>query len=149
MAQMFPTLGSYQRLKASGAWVRNVRVAQAGGEEMIGMEPWHKSLHSLTISSIRSYYHTPTPPPPRTSLLRPASNVHHLSAEDLLCIEAHNMATLGRSGDASYGYFLRPGSRSSNHVSTKSSPVETSPPKGYEDAPIYQFTGIPDLRKRV
>src|ERR1700722_11501825 len=37
----------------------------------------------------------------------------------------------------------------STHVSTKSSPVETSPPKGYEDAPIYQFTGIPDLRKRV
>jgi hypothetical protein len=34
-------------------------------------------------------------------------------------------------------------------MSTKSSPVETSPPKGYEDAPIYQFTGIPDLRKRV
>jgi hypothetical protein len=27
--------------------------------------------------------------------------------------------------------------------------VEIPPPKGYEDAPIYQFTGIPDLRKRV
>jgi hypothetical protein len=27
--------------------------------------------------------------------------------------------------------------------------VETPPPKGYEDAPIYRFGGIPDLRKRV
>jgi hypothetical protein len=49
----------------------------------------------------------------------------------------------------SHGFFLRSGPRSSTHVSTKSSPVETSPPKGYEGAPIYQFTGIPDLRKRV
>jgi hypothetical protein len=59
------------------------------------------------------------------------------------------MATLGGSGDVLYGYFLQSGPRSSTHVSTKSSPVETSPPKGYEDAPTYQFTGIPDLRKRV
>jgi hypothetical protein len=59
------------------------------------------------------------------------------------------MATLGGSGDVSYGYFLRSGQRSSTHVLTKSSPVETSPPKGYEDAPIYQFTGIPDFRKLV
>jgi hypothetical protein len=59
------------------------------------------------------------------------------------------MATLGGSGDVSYGYFLRLGSRSSTHVSTESLPVEISPPNGYEDAPIYQFTGIPDLRKRV
>src|SRR2546423_13516939 len=95
--------------------------------------------------------------------------------------------TLGGSGDVSYGYFLRPGPRSSTHVSTKSSsvetssgprpsthvptksspvetssgpspsthvptkssPVETSPPKGDEDAPIYQFTRIQYLRKRV
>ena len=49
----------------------------------------------------------------------------------------------------SHGYFLRSGPRSSTHVSTKSSPVETSPLKGYEDAPIYKFTGILDLRKRV
>ena len=35
------------------------------------------------------------------------------------------------------------------HVLTKSSPVKTSLPKGYKDAPTYQFTGIPDLRKRV
>ena len=27
--------------------------------------------------------------------------------------------------------------------------METSPPKGYEDTPIYPFTGIPDLRKRI
>src|SRR5256885_1561759 len=59
------------------------------------------------------------------------------------------MPTLGGSGDVSHENFLRPGSRSSTHVSTKSSPVETSPPKGYEDTPIYPFTGIPDLRKRV
>jgi hypothetical protein len=59
------------------------------------------------------------------------------------------MATLGGSGDVSYEYFLRPRPRLSTHVSTKSSPVEISPPKGYEDAPIYQFTGIPDLRKHV
>jgi hypothetical protein len=50
------------------------------------------------------------------------------------------MATLGRSGDVSYGYFLRSGPRS---------PVKTSPPKGYKGTPIYQFTGIPDLRKCV
>lgn len=49
----------------------------------------------------------------------------------------------------SHGYVLRSGPRSSTHVSTKSSPAETSPPKGYEGTPIYQFTGIPDLRKRV
>jgi hypothetical protein len=49
----------------------------------------------------------------------------------------------------SHGYFPRSGPRSSTHVSTKSSPVKTSPPKGYKDAPIYQFTGIPDLQKRV
>jgi hypothetical protein len=41
------------------------------------------------------------------------------------------MATLGGSGDVSCGYFL------------------TSPSKGYNGAPIYQFTEIPDLRKRV
>jgi hypothetical protein len=64
-------------------------------------------------------------------------------------MEAHNMATLGGSGDVSYEYFLRSGPRLSTHVSTKSSPVEISPPKGYEEAPIYQFTGIPDLRKRI
>lgn len=49
----------------------------------------------------------------------------------------------------SHEYFLRSGPRLSTHVSTKSSPVEISPPKGYEDAPTYQFTGIPDLRKHV
>jgi hypothetical protein len=27
--------------------------------------------------------------------------------------------------------------------------METSPLEGYADAPIYQFTGIPDLRKRI
>jgi hypothetical protein len=54
------------------------------------------------------------------------------------------MATLGGSGDVSYGYFLRPGPRPNTHVPTK-----TSPPKGYDDAPIYQFTGIQDLRKYV
>jgi len=59
------------------------------------------------------------------------------------------MATLGGSGDASYGYFLRSGPRPSTHVSAKSSPVKTSLPKGYKDVPTYQFTGIPDLRKRV
>jgi hypothetical protein len=41
------------------------------------------------------------------------------------------------------------GPRPSTHLSTKSSPVKTSPPKGYEDAPIYKFTGIKDLRKCV
>jgi hypothetical protein len=56
---------------------------------------------------------------------------------------------LGGSGDVSYGYFLRSGPRSSTHVSTKSSPVKTSPLKEYKDAPTYQFTGIPDLRKHV
>ena len=59
------------------------------------------------------------------------------------------MATLAGSGDVSYGYFPRPEPRLSTHVSTKSLPVKASPPKGYEDAPIYRFTGIPDLRKRV
>src|SRR2546423_1973893 len=34
-------------------------------------------------------------------------------------------------------------------VSYKSSPVEASPLDGYEDVPIYRFTGIPDLQKRV
>jgi hypothetical protein len=59
------------------------------------------------------------------------------------------MATLGGSSDVSCGYSLMPGPRSSTHVSTKSSSVETSPLEGYEDAPIYQFTGIPELRKWV
>jgi hypothetical protein len=56
------------------------------------------------------------------------------------------MATYGGSSDVSYGYTLRSGS---THVSTKSLPVETSSLEGYADAPIYRFTGIPDLRKRV
>jgi hypothetical protein len=64
---------------------------------------------------------------------------------------SHNMATAtyGGSSDVSLGYTLRSGSRSSTDVSTESSPVETSPPEGYADAPLYRFTGIPDLQNRV
>jgi hypothetical protein len=59
------------------------------------------------------------------------------------------MATSSGSGDVSSGYPVKPTSSSSTHVSTNSSPVETSPLKEQPDAPLYQFTGIPDLRKRV
>jgi hypothetical protein len=41
------------------------------------------------------------------------------------------------------------GLRLSTDVSTESSPVEASPLDGYEDAPVYVFAGIPDLRSRV
>jgi hypothetical protein len=62
------------------------------------------------------------------------------------------MATYGVSSDASWGYTVWP--RPPSTVSTKGSPVETSPVEtspleGQADAPIYRFTEIPDLRKRV
>jgi hypothetical protein len=59
------------------------------------------------------------------------------------------MASIGGSSDVSSRYALRSTSLSSTHVSTQSSPVETSPLEGKADAPIYRFTGIPDLRKHV
>jgi hypothetical protein len=59
------------------------------------------------------------------------------------------MATYGGSSDVSSGYTVRSRSSLSTHVSTKSSPVETSPLKGQADTLTYQFTGILDLRKRV
>ena len=59
------------------------------------------------------------------------------------------MATYGGSSDVSSGYIVRSKSSSSTHVSTNSSPVEASPLEGQVDAPIYQFAGIPDLRKHV
>jgi hypothetical protein len=67
------------------------------------------------------------------------------------------MATYGVSSDASWGHTVWP--RPPSTVSTKSSPVktlpvetspvETSPLEGQADAPIYRFTEISDLRKRV
>jgi hypothetical protein len=57
------------------------------------------------------------------------------------------MATYGGSSDVSCGYTV--GSGPPSNVSTKSSPVETSPLEGQADAPSYGFTGIPDLRKYV
>ena len=57
------------------------------------------------------------------------------------------MASYGGSSDVSWGDTLNSGSRSSG--STSSAPVETSSLEGQMDAPIYRFTGILDLRKRV
>jgi hypothetical protein len=59
------------------------------------------------------------------------------------------MATYGGSSNVSSGHIVRSKSLSSTHVSTNSSPAETSPLEGQADAPIYRFTRIPDLRKRV
>ena len=59
------------------------------------------------------------------------------------------MATYGGSSDVSCGYTGGSRSLSSTDVSTRSSPVETSPLDGLADVLIHWFTGIPDLRKRV
>ena len=64
------------------------------------------------------------------------------------------MATYGGSSDVSFGYtfWSRPSlstQGSTNSSSVETSPAETSPLDGLADAPIYGFTGIPDLRKRV
>jgi hypothetical protein len=59
------------------------------------------------------------------------------------------MAPYGGSSDVSWGYDLKSGPRLCTDISTESSPVKASPLEGYEDIPIYAFTGIPDLRKRV
>jgi hypothetical protein len=49
--------------------------------------------------------------------------------------------------------FSGQGHAHSTHVSTNSSPVTNSTPKGplkeYENAPTFHFTGIPNLRKRI
>jgi hypothetical protein len=64
------------------------------------------------------------------------------------------MATYIGSSDVSFGYTIRSRPSLSTQGSTNrspvlTSPVETSPLEGLADAPIYRFTGIPDLRKRV
>src|SRR5271156_5837115 len=59
------------------------------------------------------------------------------------------MATYGGSSDVSSEYNVRSSSSSSTHISTSSSPVETSPLEGQTNVPTYRFTGIPGLRKCV
>jgi hypothetical protein len=59
------------------------------------------------------------------------------------------MATYSGCSDVSSGYTVTSRPPKSTHVSTKSSPVKTSPLDGLADTSIYRFTGISDLRKRV